>query len=208
MCGASADDSYHQNALVLPVPPSLQLDRAMLVSAPAQHLGEWVHPFCSQVITALPLNAQDTCCFCLPHRFGRSWLRVICAQEGCGITMHTACALRESARNNCELACTNQVVEQPTAGRSFGPARQVAIRCPQHRGAPEQWRNGLAHPCGPFDDGYPHARICAKIYCDRWTTTSEGGTCTQCNDRVCPACFLAEEDPPICTTCGQMKFNA
>jgi len=72
---------------------------------------------------------------------------------------------------------------------------------------PEQWRDGMAHPCGPFDDTFPHSRICARIHSDPWTTASEGGTCTKCNDRVCPACFLSEEDPPICTTCGQMKFN-
>ena len=187
-------------------PPSLHMDAAMLVATPTPNeVGEWVHPFCGQVFSALPLNAQEACCFCVPGRFARSWLRVICAQTDCSVTMHAACALREATRANCEILCTPQYEEAPSAGTKFGDTRPFGVICPRHIGTPQQLREPMAHPCGDFVTGFPQVQWCAMEHCDRWTTDLEGGTCQRCGKQVCPMCFLDEETGQLCSSCAADK---
>ena len=53
-----------------------------------------------------------------------------------------------------------------------------------------------------FVSQFPRVHMCATAHCERWATPAEGGICRTCTSTVCSACFIAEADPPICTTCA------
>ena len=87
--------------------------------------------------------------------------------------MHSACALREAARGNCEILVQAATTDQPGSGPFFGAPRQFVVRCPSHKGAQMAFRPVTMHPCGPFGEGFPTARVCHNPICDiRFTPLS------------------------------------
>jgi len=115
-------------------PPAMQLECAVRVRTPRQVVGlsRWVHPFCGQALTALRLNAPDKCCFCVNDTSARQWLRMQCGHTNCDLVMHSACALREAARGNCEILVQAATTDQPGTFYHFGAPRQFIVRCPSH----------------------------------------------------------------------------
>ena len=186
-------------------PPAMQLECAVRVRTPRQVVGlsRWVHPFCGLALTVLRLTAPDKCCFCVNDTSARQWLRMQCGHANCDLVMHSACALREAARGNCEILVQAATTDQPGTYYHFGAPRQFIVRCPSHKGAQGAFRPMTIHPCGPFGAGFPTVSVCDNPTCDFRVTPAEGRQCSECFQHFCPACIPDDDSPARrCVTCG------
>ena len=128
----------------------------------------------------------------------RSYMRVFCAAQGCGVTLHTSCALREALRGNVSVMVNRLSAEGQEADRFTGitnqpPYTSMEVLCPTHCGIPLEWPiDHDANPCGRInDDNFPHLVECSTRYCDYIATALHSHRCstTGCGAILCTSCF-------------------
>ena len=92
-------------------------------------------------------------------------------------------------------------LQHPSTSRSV--SRSSWLWSSSHKGAQMAFRPATMHPCGPFGEGFPTARVCHNPICDIRFTITEGGQCSACAQHFCPVC-IPEDDSPTrrCVTCG------
>ena len=195
-------------------PPSLQMDAAMRINAKRnareQNQQVWMHPLCVQAATPMEFAENKDCVMCTGST-ARSYMRVFCAAQGCGVTLHTSCALREALRGNVSVMVNRLSAEGQEADRFTGitnqpPYTRMEVLCPTHCGTPLEWPiDHDDNPCGRItDERFPHLVECSTRYCDYIATALHSHTCARvgCGAFLCTSCFQLTDTCEECRSRG------